>query len=74
VAPSPPPLEFDALDAAADQAEQLHLDLCPVWDGLPCSCGIPGLIVGLRDWVLACGLLDAPLPADAWLIEAQRTA
>jgi len=44
---------LDALDAAAGQAEQLHLDLCPVYDGEACSCGVPGMLVQVRDRVFA---------------------
>lgn len=35
---------LDRLDAAADFAEQLHPDICPVWRGDACSCGVPGLV------------------------------
>ena len=44
---------LDALDAAAEQASQLHLDLCDVYDGRPCSCGVPGMLVQVRDRVFA---------------------
>lgn len=58
--------DFDALDAAADLAGELHLDLCEVYTGRPCSCGIPGLITGLRDWAATHGLLEtAPTAAAA---------
>lgn len=35
---------LDRLDAAASLADQLHPDLCPVWRGEACSCGVPSLI------------------------------
>lgn len=35
---------LDRLDAAADFAEQLHPDICPVWRGDACSCGVPSLV------------------------------
>lgn len=48
-----PWLLLDALDAAAEQAAELHLDLCGVYDGEPCSCGVPGMLVQVRDRVFA---------------------
>ena len=48
-----PWLLLDGLDAAAEQAGELHLDLCGVYQGDPCSCGVPGMIVEVRDRVFA---------------------
>ena len=44
---------LDALDAAACQSSELHLDLCPVWAGEGCSCGVPSMLVQVRDRVFA---------------------
>lgn len=44
---------LDALDAAADQSSELHLDLCGVYGGEPCSCGVPRMLVAVRDRVFA---------------------
>jgi len=52
--PDPWPWELlDALDAAADQAGQLHLDICPIYDGQHCACGVPGMLIQVRDRVFA---------------------
>jgi len=48
-----PWLLLDALDATAQQSAQLHLDLCPFWQGDPCSCGVPATIIEVRDRVFA---------------------
>jgi hypothetical protein len=48
-----PWLLLDALDATAQQSDQLHLDLCQVYDDDPCSCGVPETIVEVRDRVFA---------------------
>lgn len=41
---------LDALDAAEEMRDQLHLDLCGVYEGQPCSCGVPRLIRSLWAW------------------------
>lgn len=40
----------DDLVALDEQREQLHLDLCPVYRGLPCSCAAGKTIHRLRAW------------------------
>lgn len=65
-----PWLLLDALDAAAEQSGQLHLDLCPIHEGDPCSCGVPGTIIEVRDRVFAAVGEKLANPAG----QAQRAA
>ena len=41
----------ERLDAAASMADELHVDLCPVWSGQPCACGIPAVVIDAADYV-----------------------
>jgi hypothetical protein len=45
---------LDRLDAAADDAVNVHNDACSVFDERgpqPCSCGIPALLIDAAGWM-----------------------
>ena len=61
---------LERLDAAALNASNIHDDLCSQFDervAQPCSCGVPGLLRDLAQWVSAQAV-------DAAVSEAQRAA
>jgi hypothetical protein len=55
---------LDRLEAAADDAANIHHDLCTVFrDGQPCSCGYPQLLIDAAKFVRSLAVEDVVVQA-----------